>query len=81
MGILVTPKSQAEVNQLVSTLHSAGYTHFKQGDVELTSFQVGTPAIIWTTSKDYCYRANADISEICGDVNLEVNEVGTYLRG
>lgn len=81
MGILVTPKSQAEVNQLVSVLHSAGYKHFSIGDRgEVNAFQVGVAAVVWPTSNDYCYKASDAVIEI-EDAIVEVNELYTLLRG
>lgn len=87
MGILVTPKSQAEVNQLVSVLHSAGYKHFESGDLwsDAKSFNVGKPAVIFETTNDYCYHATQDTIDYYindnSDCVLSVNELGQYLQG
>lgn len=83
MGILVTPKNQAEVNQLVSVLHSAGYKHFLNGTESsgCTHFEVGSASLIWTTSKEYCYVSVPEAIIPDHDVPLTVNELGQYLQG
>lgn len=83
MAIVVTPKSQAEVNQLVSVLHSAGYKHFLGGEEGSgrTHFIVGSTAIVWLTYKEYCYVAVSDAIVAEYDTPLTVNELGMYLQG
>lgn len=79
MSILVTPRSPAEVNQLASIVHSAGYTHWELAD-KGKLFKVGQPAVFWTAYNEYCYMAAQPIVDDVDNITvLTVNDLGTLL--
>lgn len=80
MGILVTPKSQAEVNQLVSVLHSANFKNLPSAD-PAKNFKVGVEAIIWANMEQYCHERLVTAGTDFPHDTVSVNELYTLLRG
>lgn len=79
MSILVTPRSPAEVNQLASIVHSAGYTHYAYADNSKT-FKVGVPAIFFPAFEEYCHKAAPSVvDDVDNTTVLTVNDLGTLL--
>lgn len=74
MTIIVTPKSDAEINQLVSLFNRSGYV---QGDSFSLSLKVGQTSIVFTGTKAWYAKTYADLIEV--SESLTVNELGMLL--
>lgn len=73
MTIVVTPKSDAEVNQLISLFNRSGYI---EGGL-FSNLKVGQTAIVFTGIKTWYARTYDDLIEV--SESLTVNELGTLL--
>lgn len=74
MSIVVTPKSDTEINQLVSLFNRAGYI---QGDAFSDKLKVGQTSIVFTGTKAWYAKTYDDLIEV--SEALTVNELGTLL--
>lgn len=74
MTITVTPKSDAEINQLISLFNRSGYT---QGDALSDKLKVGRTSIVFTGTKTWYAKTYDDLIEV--SESLTVNELGTLL--
>ena len=73
MAIIVTPRTEAECNQLRSVLHSRGRN--LHGTCEWQSaIKVGRSVITWHSGPEYAVRDTSDsIIAIVGDEHVPVN--------
>ena len=71
MAIIVTPRTEAECNQLYSVLHSRGRNLFSRKSV----IKVGRSVIVWGgNDTQYAVRDTSDsIIAIVGDEHVPVN--------
>ena len=73
MAIIVTPRTEAECNQLRSVLHSRGRTLFSTIERE-SAIKVGRSVITWDCYTNYAVRDTSDhLIAIVGDEHVPVN--------
>ena len=73
MAIIVTPRTEAECNQLRSVLHSRGRTLFSTGKSE-SVIKVGRSVIAWGGDASYAVRDTSDrLIAMIADEHVPVN--------
>lgn len=79
MAIIVTPRNDAECNQLRSVLHSQGRNLFGTCKSE-SVIKVGRSVITWRCASDYAVRDTSDsiIARVGGD-HVPVNALYNHL--
>lgn len=80
MAIIVTPRTEAECNQLRSVLHSRGRN--LHGTCEWQSaIKVGRSVITWDTGTEYAVRDTSDsIIAMVADEHVPVNALYNRLQ-
>lgn len=71
MAIIVTPRNEAECNQLRSVLHSQGRNLFGTWEWE-SVIKVGRSVITWDTGAQYAVRDTSDCAMLA-DEHVPVN--------
>lgn len=80
MAIIVTPRTDAECNQLRSVLHSRGRNLSFTCESE-SVIKVGRSVITWHSDTQYAVRDTSDsIIALLGDEYVPVNALCTQLR-
>lgn len=73
MAIIVTPRTEAECNQLLSVLHSRGRNLFSTCKSE-SVIKVGRSVITWRRGPEYAVRDKSDsVIAMVGDEHVPVN--------